>query len=132
MAKITVEELCSRKKGQTIKLIEVADVTRRMAEAFEHRDEVSVQVLLGEREQPVQQLHEIEEGVNEYLLTLPEAEAIRMNELLRGAEAETAEEKPLAEQVAQYRRVLETTVALDKQLSVRMGGGKSFYKLLRE
>ena len=132
MANFALEELCRRKKDQTVKLIEIADTTQRIAEAVERRDELSVQLLLGEREQPIRQLYELEEGIRAYLPTLPEAEAIRMNELLRGAEPRTDEEKPLAEHAAQYRRMLESVTALDKQVSLRLGGSRSFYKKFRE
>lgn len=132
MATIALEELCKRKKAQTVKLIETADATQRIAEAVERRDELSVQLLLDERERPIRQLYEMEESIQAYLLTLPEAEAIRMNELLHGAAAETEEEKPLAGQSAQYRRMLESVTTLDRQVSLRLGGGQSFYKKFRE
>ena len=132
MGKRELEELCRRKKEETVKLLGIADVTRQIAEAVERRDEVAAQMLLGEREAPVRELHELEEGVRAYLLEVPEAEAIRLSELLRGAEAETEEEKLLAEQSAQFRRILESVIAIDKQLSVRLGGNQSFYKKYRE
>ena len=52
--------------------------------------------------------------------------------MLRGAEAASEEEKPLVEQVTQFRRLLDSVTAMDKQLSVRLGGKQSFYKKLRE
>lgn len=131
MGRQQLEELYKRKKDETIKLIEVADVTRQIAEAVERRDEVATQMLLSEREKPVRELHELEEGIQAYLLETSETEAIRLNELLRGAEAETEEEKPLVEQTAQFRRLLESVMAMDKQLSIRLGGNKSFYKKFR-
>ena len=131
MGKRELEELCKRKKEETIKLIEVADVTRQIAEAVERRDETAAQLLLGERDAPVQALRELEEGVRAYVQTLPESEAIRLGELLRGGEAETEEEKMLEEQVAQFRRILESVAGVDKQLSIRMGGNLSFYKKFR-
>lgn len=131
MGKLELEELCKRKKDQTIKLIEVADVTRQIAEAVERGDSVAAQMLLGEREQPVRELRELEEGVRAYVLSRPEQEAIRLNELLGGGEPETGDEKALAEQVAQFSRILDSVLALDKQLSIRLGGNKSFYNKFR-
>ena len=127
----TLEELTGRKKQQTIKLIEVADVTRRIAEAVERRDAVSAEMILAEREEPVRALREQEEGIRAYLLELPEEEAARMHTLLRGGEPETEEEKLLAEQTAQFRRLLDSVMAMDEQLSVRLGGNQSFYKKFR-
>lgn len=131
MGKLELEELRKRKKDQTVKLIEVADVTRQIAEAVERGDFVAAQMILGEREQPVRQLRELEEGIRAYVMERPEQDAIRLNELLGGGEAETADEKQLAEQVAQFRRILDSVLALDKQLSLRMGGSQSFYKKFR-
>ena len=132
MDKLALDELTKRKKSQTLKLIEVADVTRQIAEAVERGDAVAAQMLLGERETPVRALREQEEGVRAYLLEQSEAEAIRLNEILRGAEAETEEEKPLVEQVTQFRRLLDSVTAMDRQLSLRLGGKQSFYKKFRE
>lgn len=131
MGKLELEELRKRKKDETIRLIAVADITRQMAEAVERRDEFAVQTLLGEREEPVEQLRETEEGIQQYILSLPEDTAIRLNALLGGAEAEAEEEKALADQVAQFRRILESLLTLDKELSVRIGGNRSFYKKFR-
>lgn len=131
MGKLELEELRKRKKDQTVKLIEVADVTRQIAEAVERGDMVAAQMMLGERDAPVKALREQEEGVRAYVLDRPEQEAIRLNELLNGGEPETPDEKELAEQVAQFRRILDSVLALDKQLSVRMGGNQSFYKKFR-
>ena len=131
MGKLELDELCKRKKDQTIKLIEVADVTRQIAELVDRGDSVAAEMLLGERERPVRELAELEEGVRAYVLDRPEQEAIRMGELLGGGEAETEGEKALAEQVAQFRRILDSVLALDKELSIRLGGKQSFYKKFR-
>ena len=131
MGKLELEELCRRKKDQTIKLIEVADVTRRIAEAVDHGDPVAAQMLLGEREQPVRELGELEEGIRAYVLERPEQEAIRLGELLGRGEAEAEDEKALADQVAQFRRILDSVLTLDKELSLRLGGNQSFYKKFR-
>lgn len=132
MGMLELEELRKRKKDEVVKLIEVADVTRQVAEAVERNDAVSAQMLLNEREQPVRALKEMEEELRAYIVEQPEAEAIRLNELMRGAEAETDEEKPLVEQVAQFRRLLASVQAMDEQLSVRMGGNQSYYKKFRK
>ena len=131
MGRFELEELRKRKKDQTIKLIEVADVTRRIAESVEHGDPVAAEMLLGEREQPVRELGELEEGIRAYVLERPEQEAIRLGELLGGGEAEAEDEKALADQVAQFRRILDSVLTLDKELSLRLGGNQSFYKKFR-
>ena len=131
MTTVELEELGRRKRAQVVKLIEVADVTRQIAEAVEHRDEVSAQMLLSEREKPVRELREIEDGVRNYVKALPQEDAMRAEELLKGADAATEEESILADQAAQFRRIYDSVRALDEQVSVRLGGNKSFYKMYR-
>lgn len=131
MEKSKLDELCLKKRREVVKLIEVADVTRRVAEAVDRGDGVSAELLLSEREQPVRELSELEEGIRADIPSFSEADAIRVSELLRGAEAETEEEKPLADQVAQFRRILSSVVTLDQQVSLRLGGNRSFYKKFR-
>lgn len=131
MGKFELDELCRRKRSEIVKLIEVADVTRQIAEAVDRRDEVAARLLLEERDAPVRELHDLEEGLRSFVAGLPESEAIRLGELLRGAEAENEEEKPLEDQVAQFRRILESVSGVDRQLSLRLGGNQSFYKKFR-
>ena len=123
-----LDELCARRREQIAKLIEIQEITQRIAEAASRRDELSLQLMLGEREQPILRLRELEEGIESYLLTRPEAEAIRLHGLLRGAEAASDDEKPLAELTEKYRHMLEAVVALDRRVSEQLGGKLSFYK----
>ncbi|MBQ6985778.1 MAG: hypothetical protein IJQ25_02185, partial [Oscillibacter sp.] len=131
MDRHTLEELWRRKKSQTIRLMEVADLTRQILLAAEHRDQISVTMLLSMREEPVKRLEEVEASCRELVANLPEADAIRAAELLNGAPPESPDEIQLYEQVGQYRRLLESTVEMDRRLSIRMGGERSFYKKFR-
>lgn len=118
------------KKRQFVKLSEVSDLTRQLAQALDRKDQVSVRMVLSMREEPVRQAAELEEAAQRYLLTLPEDDAIRLNELFNGAEETCAQERPLREQVARNRRLLQNLLELDRRLSQRLGGGKSFYRVL--
>lgn len=131
MERYELGELHRRRRKQTVKLMEVADLTKQLAQAVDRNDEVSVKMLLSMRQEPVLQLHEMEMALREYLLGLPEESAIRLNELLNGAPAQTPEENPLCEQTAQYRRLLKSTLAADKLLNTRLCGNQSFYSKFR-
>ncbi len=131
MDRRTLEELWRRKKAQTIRLMEVADLTRQILLAAEHRDQISVSMLLSMREEPVNRLTEIEASCRGLVESLPQADAIRAAELLNGAPPESPDEIQLYEQVGQYRRLLESTVEMDRRLSIRVGGERSFYKKFR-
>ena len=131
MERADLEELCQRRRVQMLRLMEVADLTAQLAQALDRRDQVSVTLLLSMREEPLHLLEEMERDLRAHLLDLPQQDAIRANELLRGAQAETEEEAALCEQTARYRRLLESVSAQDRQLSLRIGGARSFYRTFR-
>ena len=131
MDRLTLEELWRRKKSQTIRLMEVADLTRQILIAAERRDQISVTMLLSMREDPIKRTVEIETAVREYVARLPREDAIRAAELLKGEPPAVPDEIALYEQVGQYRRLLESTLEMDKRLSIRMGGDRSFYRMFR-
>ena len=115
------------KRKELLQLNEVSSLTEQLAQAVSRRDQVSVNLLLSMRQEPILQLQELRETLHTRLESFPEDEAIRISALLDGAPAESAKEEALAKQVAQCRRVLERVVAMDRQISERMGGKKSFY-----
>lgn len=120
------------KKKQFLKFNEVLSVTEEMVQAMERNDGYSVNVLLSMREDPIRQAQEIQDQIGDYLLQLPEADAIRANELLTGMENGQGMESALCKQVAQNRRVLDRIVQLDRFISQRLGGNRSFYATFRE
>ena len=125
-----LDELCRRKKSQCLLLTETADLTKQLAQALERRDQVSSQMLLNMREAPIQSLREISEGIENYILSLPEESAIRGHELLTGSEAEDDREIPLCEEVARFRRLLYIAIDLDRAISLKVGGKASIYTKL--
>lgn len=131
MEQSDIKEFLERKKKQTVKLIEASELTKELAQAVNRGDKVSIQMILNMRHDPLRELQEMEQHIQDRLLELPQPDAVRMNELLKGAEPVSEQEKPLADQVGQYRRLLEAVAALDEQLSVRLGGKRSFYKKFR-
>lgn len=126
-----LEELFRRKRSQSLLLNETADLTKQLKEALDRRDQVSVQMVMRMREAPLREMLELEEGIEAYLLSLPESSAIRGKILLNGGAAEEAAEEPLCEEVAKFRRLLNTVIELDRQISVGIGGNKSFYNKFR-
>ena len=123
-----LKTLCAQKRTQMLRLREASELTRQIAEAADRRDELAIEMLLGERETPLRSAYETEMQIREELEKLPESEAIRLDALLRGASAETEEEAELADQVAQYRRLIGALIEMDKRLSLRLGGKGSFYE----
>lgn len=126
-----LEELFLKSRLLYVKLVEFEDLTTQLAEAVDRRDEVSVQMLLNMRGEPAHQLQEVDEQLRRRLLELPEDDAIRAREILEGAGQQTPEEAQLCGQVMQNRRLLQRCKEMDKRISLRMGGNKSFYKKFR-
>ena len=120
-------ELSKRKREQLTLLDEVSDLTKQLAEAIDRKDQVSVQMVLAMRDGPIRAMRTIEDGIEEFLPSLPEENARRCYALLRGAAAETSGEEPFAALIARFRSRLGNVAELDERLSVRMGGNKSFY-----
>lgn len=131
MVAADLEELWRRKKVQLVALVEVSNLTGQLAYAARRRDQVSMEVLLGMRETPLRRICEMEAAINNYVCHLPQADAIRAQELLDGAEAVETQEVPLQEQVSQYRRLLRTVVEQDSEISLGSGGERSFYRMYR-
>ena len=131
MERAELEELWQRRRIQILRLMEVSDLTGQIAQALDRRDEVSITVLLSMREDPLRRLTELEQDLRSHLLTLPPEDAIRARELLDGAAAETEEEGRVRDCSAQFRRLLESVTAQDRQISLRMGGQRSFYRMFR-
>lgn len=123
-----LKTLYEQKRTQMLRLREVSELTRQIAEAVDRRDELAIDMLLGEREAPLRAAYETETKIREELERLPESEAIRLDALLRGADAETEEEAELTNRVTQYRRLVGTIIEADKRLSLRLGGKSSFYE----
>lgn len=126
-----VDLLAYLKRKQILQLHEVDSLTQQLAQAVDRRDQVSIKLLLSMRQEPISQLQELNDSLHARLESFPEEEAIRMAALLDGAPAETKQEEALVQQVAQYRRLLERITAVDRRISERMGGKKSFYKKCR-
>lgn len=113
------------------KLTDVCILTEQLAEAVDRKDEVSVQMVLSMREEPLLHLMEIEDGIRSGLLTLPENDAIYMSALLHGAAPQSPLETQLSEQIAMNTRLLERVTALDKRISLKLGGKESYYNKYR-
>lgn len=127
----TLDELFLKTRHLYVKLTEFEDITIELAQALDRRDEVSVQMLLNMREDPANQLQEIHQGLRSRLRELPEDDAIRARKILEGAPQEAPEEERLCAQVSQNARLLKRCQELDKRISIRMDGKRSFYNKYR-
>ncbi len=126
-----LKNLCDWKRRQAKCLLEIEQLTGQLADALGRRDQVSIDMLLAMRQEPIGKAGELEECIRSYLLTLPEEDAIRGAELLNGEDGGTPGEMALAKAAAQNRRALERIREVDRRISLQVGGHRSFYESYR-
>lgn len=131
MLKEELETLRLKKRKEYLKLLEVARLTEDLAEAADRRDEVSVRMLLSMRQELLLELQELDGAVRESLLERPEEEAIRLGALLNGGSPADADEEEFCNQLDKNKQLLDKITAMDKRISTRLGGKRSFYNSLR-
>lgn len=109
-------------------LSEVQDLSQQLAEAMDRGDQVSIEMLVYMRREPIENLQEVERILREQTASLPDEETRqRLAALLGGAPAEREEDRMLAELVAMNRRRLDRVLALDRVLNQKMSREKSVY-----
>ena len=128
MLKDELETLRLKQSSEYLKLLEVVKLTEDLAQAIDRRDEVSVRILLTERETVLLQLQEMDVAVRDCLLSQPEA--IRLSPVLSGAEPQNPDEEALSAQVTKKQQLLEKINLMDQRISTRLGGKRSFYNSL--
>ena len=113
-------------------LNELEDLTRQMGEAIDRNDQVSLQMLIAMREEPLGKLQEADQAVRDQLETLADRlEAAQLASMLNGGLPENPAartQQQLCEQVAVNNRRLKRIMDLDRQLSQRLGRENSAYR----
>ena len=109
-------------------LNEALDLTRQLADAVDRNDQVAVQMLVSMRQEPTDKLARAQQALGQQKAALSETDRARLDALLKGAAAETAEESPLANQVGLNQRVLKQLVDVDQIVNRKLTREKSIYK----
>lgn len=109
-------------------LSEALELTRQLAEAMDRDDQVSMQMLISMREEPVKVIRQVSLALDQQRDSMGEADQFRFSQLLKGEPPGTPEEEPLARQVGANRRVLRQVQELDKILNLRLAREKSIYR----
>lgn len=109
-------------------LTEVMELTQELSQAIQRQDQVSVQMFLSMRQEPINQLWELQALQRKQCIAQPGLEA-----LLSGTQAgQTPIAQSLVKLAEQNRSLLERIRQADRQISIRLGGKKSFYTLHKE
>ncbi len=109
-------------------LAEVMDLTGQMAQAADRGDEVSLQMLIDMREEPIHKLQAVRAVLKEQRKGLPPEEGQHLADLLNGAPSQLPEESAFVNQVLQVHQMWEKVIAFDRRLSCKMNGEDSIYK----
>ena len=112
-------------------LNELTDLTRQLGESIDRNDQVSIQMLIAMREEPLGKLQAADKALREQLEALDDREeAEQLAAILNGGSAGDGGPtvKMLCDQVALNRRRLKQVMDLDRGLNQRIGRGKSAYQ----
>lgn len=127
MTEKTVMDALVQMKRTGNLLNELEDLTRQLGQAIDRNDQVSMQMLVGMREEPLDKLRAADQAIREQLEALREGdEAAALAAMLNGgppAQPEERTQQMLCEQVAANRRRLSQIIELDKVLNQRLGRG---------
>ena len=108
-------------------LTEIQDLTTQIAHSLDRNDQVSTQMLIAMREEPLYKMAQAREIVIQQLESLSQEDSVRLRTILNGGEAHTPEEKRLAEQVAMNGRLMQQVQMLDRQVNQKLTRDKSIY-----
>ena len=106
---------------------EVRDLSQQLAEALDRDDEVTIQMILSMRHEPIGELTRIQEVLREQAENAAQAGDGRLRELLNGAEAAVPEENGLAAQVAMNGRLRKQVQALEERLNRKISRENSIF-----
>lgn len=110
-------------------LNELLDLTQQLGQAIDRNDQVSIQLLVAMREEPLEKLQAADQAVRDQMQEIPDPEeSARLARLLNGSPPEGDQEKMLSEQAAANRRRLKQVMDLDRLLNQRMAREKSAYE----
>ena len=108
-------------------LSEVMELTGELADAFQRQDQVSVQMFLGMRQEPIDRLESCKAMLERQCLQLPPEQRQILRGILQG-QTRPPQAQALGESVQKNKRLLDRILEVDRQLNLRIGGEHSFYR----
>ncbi|MCI8916400.1 MAG: hypothetical protein HFF26_07015 [Oscillospiraceae bacterium] len=112
-------------------LNELWDLTQQLGQSIDRSDQVSIQMLLAMREDPLGKLQAADQALREQLEVLPQEVAQPLADMLNGgppADPGQQVQKMLCEQVASNVRRLNQVIELDRRLNQRLARENSAYQ----
>lgn len=106
---------------------EVESLSQQLAEAIDRDDQVTVQMVMAMRGEPIQSALETKEMLKQQVAAMESQEAERIRALLNGAPAQEEADKPLADQVAANDRLMKKILTLDRVINQKIAREQSIY-----
>lgn len=111
-------------------MAEIERITREMGEFLSRNDQTSVQMLLGMRQDEMDQADAFEKNIKCLISVLSAEEAVWVEAWLKGQEFGKPKGQ-IAEMVIQkgknIQQILKRTIEFDKRINTRIAGTHSFY-----
>ena len=125
MTEKTVMDALVQMKRTGNLLNELEDLTRQMGQSIDRNDQVSLEMLIAMREEPLGKLQAADQAIRDQLeLLTDKLEAAQLASMLNGglpADSNVRMQQQLCEQVASNNRRLKQIMELDQQLNQRLG-----------
>ena len=132
MTEKTVMDALVQMKRTGNLLNEMEDLTKQMGEVIDRNDQVSLEMLIAMREEPLSKLQEADRAVRDQLELLTDRlEAAQLASMLGGgppADPDARVQRQLCDQVASNNRRLKRIIELDRQLNERLARESSAYR----
>ena len=132
MTEKTVMDALVQMKRTGNLLNELEDLTRQIGQSIDRNDQVSLQMLIAMREEPLGKLQAADQALRDQLeLLTDKLEAAQLASMLNGglpADPDVRAQQQLCEQVASNNRRLKQIIELDQQLNQRLGRENSAYR----
>lgn len=126
--KVLMDALVQLKRMGNL-LNEALDLTQQMAQASDRNDQVSIQMLVGMRQDPIDKLEAADQALRDLLYDIKDVEEYsRLAAILNGTAEPEARERPLADQAASNQRRLKQVLDLDRILNQKLAREKSIYQ----
>ena len=112
-------------------LNELLDLTQQLGQAIDRNDQVSIQMLIAMREDPLGKLQDADQALRDQIETMTDqTSAAQLASMLNGglpAQEDSKAQQQLCSQVGANQRRLKQVMDLDRVLNQRMARDKSVY-----
>lgn len=128
MEKEVLETVLALERKMYSALNEVLEVTEELSDAIQRQDQVSVQLFLKLRQEPIDRLQECRTRLINLCGRLPGADGAQLRRLLSGqGDGLIPGAETLEKQVHQTDNLLKRVLVVDQAVNRKIGGKKSFY-----